>query len=131
MPARYREGFQESAGRLVVTIDVANPCLLIYPQQDYEALEQKLRTLDNTQDAIRSLQRKLIGFATEAELDGNGRILVPGELRDYADVDRKAVLLGQINKVELWGQTQWREAVNGWRHAENGAGLDELAGIQL
>lgn len=131
MPARYREGFQESAGRLVVTIDVANPCLLIYPQQDYEALEQKLRTLDNTQDAIRSLQRKLIGFATEAELDGNGRILVPGELRDYADVDRKAVLLGQINKVELWGQTQWREAVNGWRHAESGAGLDELAGIQL
>ncbi len=131
MPARYREGFQGSAGRLVVTIDVANPCLLIYPQQDYEALEQKLRALDNTQDAIRSLQRKLIGFATEAELDGNGRILVPGELRDYADVDRKAVLLGQINKVELWGQTQWREAVNSWRHAESGAGLDELAGIQL
>lgn len=131
MPARYRAGFQESAGRLVLTIDVANPCLLIYPQQDYEALEQKLRTLDNTQNAIRSLQRKLIGFATEAELDGNGRILVPGELRDYAEVDRKAVLLGQINKVELWGQTQWREAVNSWRHAEDSPGLDELAGIQL
>lgn len=131
MPARYREGFQDSAGRLVLTIDVANPCLLIYPQQDYEALEQKLRTLDNTQNAIRSLQRKLIGFATEAELDGNGRILVPGELRDYAEVDRKAVLLGQLNKVELWGQTQWREAVNRWRHAEDGPGLDELAGIQL
>lgn len=131
MPARYRDGFQGAGGKLVVTIDVANPCLLIYPQQDYETLEQKLRTLDNTQDAIRSLQRKLIGFATEAELDGNGRILVPGELRDYADVDRKAVLLGQINKVELWGQTQWRETVNSWRHAGTGAGLHELAGIQL
>lgn len=131
MPARYRDGFLPSAGKLTVTIDVANPCLLIYPQQDYDALEEKLRALDNTKGAIRSLQRKLIGFATEAELDGSGRILVPGELREYADIGRKAVLLGQLNKIELWAQTQWRETVNGWRHADDTDALNELAGIQL
>ena len=131
MPARYREGFAASAGKVIVTIDVASACLLIYPQAEYEALEEKLCALDNTLDAIRSLQRKFIGFASESELDSNGRILIPGELRDYADVDRKAVLLGQVNKLELWAQTQWRETVNEWRHLQGVDALSGLAGVQL
>ncbi len=116
MPTRYREIFQQLAdGRLVVTIDVAKTCLLIYPEPHYQELEGKLIALDNTQPQNRDLQRKIIGFATDTELDSNGRILVTNELRDYAGVDRKATLLGQVNKLEMWADDLWRDIKTGWR----------------
>lgn len=116
MPTRYREALLElSGGQLVVTIDVTQTCLLIYPKPNYQALEEKLIALDNTRPRNRDLQRKIIGFATDVELDGNGRVLVSNELREYAGLDRKATLLGQVNKLEMWSDDLWREIKTGWR----------------
>lgn len=110
LPTRHRKAIQErSAGNLIVTVDVGNPCVLIYPQPDYETRERQLIAMDNTEVPVRDAQRRLIGFATEVELDGAGRVLVPSELRDFADMDRKAVLLGLIDKLELWGEPLWQK----------------------
>lgn len=132
MPARYRaEVVERSKGKLVLTIDAANACLLIYPTPDYLELEEKLKALNNTRQQNRLLQRKIIGFATNVELDGNGRVLVPGELREYAALEKRAVLLGQINKLELWGESVWRQTMSEWRNESGQGDLEGLAEIQL
>lgn len=131
MPARYRaEVVERSAGKLVVTIDAANACLLIYPTPDYMELEEKLKALSARQQN-RLLQRKIIGFATDVELDSNGRVLVPGALREYAALEKRAVLLGQINKLELWGESVWRQTMSEWRNEGGQEDLEVLAEIQL
>lgn len=131
MPARFRTQIVErSTGKLVVTIDAANACLLIYPTPDYLELEKKLTALDSRQQN-RLLQRKIIGFATDVELDGNGRVLVPGELREYAALEKRAILLGQINKLELWAESVWRQTMSEWRNDAGQEDLESLAKIQL
>lgn len=131
MPARYRAPIVERcAGNLVLTIDAANACLLIYPKPDYLELEEKLTALAPRQQN-RLLQRKIIGFATDVELDGNGRVLVPGELREYAAVEKRAILLGQINKLELWSESVWRQTMSEWRNESGQEDLEGLAEIQL
>ena len=135
VPTRFRDTLKErSGGKLVVTIDIAHPCLLLYPEQEYQQIEAKLVALDNTQAPIRELQRRFIGFASEVELDANGRVLVANELRDYSGLDRKGVLLGQINKLELWSNTVWRETTRKWPKKPKKGGeekIEELADVHF
>jgi MraZ protein len=82
VPTRYRERLQERCGgNLVVTVD-KDQCLLIYPFPDWEDLERKLMKLPSLNPQARRLQRLMVGHATELELDGSGRILLPPSLRE-------------------------------------------------
>jgi len=115
MPMRYRETLQtESEGSLVATIDTEVRCLLIYPLPDWEKIEAKIESLPSFNRAARRIQRLLIGHATELELDGSGRILLPQVLREYASLKKSVVLLGQGKKFELWDETEWQKAREGW-----------------
>src|SRR5690606_33957411 len=81
MPTRYRERIIErSNGRLIATVDRADRCLLIYPLPEWEEIELKLRRLPTLNPVARRLQRLMIGHATDLELDGSGRILIPPSL---------------------------------------------------
>lgn len=125
MPSRYRERIQErSGGRLIATVDLKDRCLLIYPLPDWEEIEQKLRRLPTLNAVSRRLQRLMIGHATELELDGAGRILIPPSLREYASLNRAAMLIGQGARFELWDEAQWNESREQWLNAEDGD--DEL-----
>ena len=53
------------------------------------------------------MQRLLLGYATPLELDGNGRVLLPQTLRDYAGLEKKLMLIGQGKKLELWSEAGW------------------------
>jgi MraZ protein len=115
MPVRFREQIVErSHGRLVVTVDRADRCLLIYPLPDWELIEQKLVKLPTLNPATRRLQRLMIGHATEIELDGNGRMLIPPTLREYAGLSRQAMLIGQGSRFELWDAAHWNERREHW-----------------
>ena len=115
MPTRFREQLIERAhGRLVVTVDRSDRCLLIYPLPDWEIIEQKLVKLPTLNGPTRRLQRLMIGHATELELDGNGRVLIPPTLRDYAGLSRNAMLIGQGGRFELWDATHWNERREHW-----------------
>jgi len=110
LPARYRERLSEiCSGQLVVTIDTDQPCLLIYPLNEWEIVEEKINALPGFNKAVRRIQRKLIGYATDVEVDANGRIMLSQPLRDYAHLGRKVVLIGQGNKFELWDQERWEK----------------------
>ena len=107
LPTRYRERLSERCdGQIVVTVD-RDHCLLIYPLPEWEEIERKLVRLPSLNKQARRLQRLLIGHATECQLDGNGRVLLPQPLRDFAGLQRSVVLIGQGNKFELWDEQLW------------------------
>lgn len=108
IPKRYRESIAEASdNQLVATIDVHSPCLLIYTLDEWEVIERKLMSLPNADQQTRLYQRLLLGHATEMEMDSQGRVLLPGLLREHAKLDKNAILLGQGNKFELWAQEAW------------------------
>jgi len=120
MPAKYRDRLQEMCnGQLVITVD-RDHCLLLYPLPEWEVIERKLVKLPSFNPQARRLQRLLIGHATEVELDGAGRILLPPPLREFADLDKRVVLIGQGNKFELWNETSWDASREQWLAEEDG-----------
>lgn len=127
MPTRYRDRLQEeSCGRVVMTIDTDERCLLLYPIQAWEVIESKLAQLPSFNPQARRIQRLLIGHATESELDSNGRVLLPTLLRDYAGLKKEAVLVGQGKKFELWDEKHWQERRGEWLAEEASSNSDIL-----
>jgi len=107
MPARYREVLQVRAGgKLVITAD-SSSCLLIYAAPDWEPIQQKLMSLSSFNQRTRDLQRLLVGNASDVEIDGAGRILVPGPLRKFAGLEKDVALVGQGARFELWDEAKW------------------------
>lgn len=110
MPSRYRDELvSRSAGQLIVTVDAVDPCLSVYPLPEWELIEAKLRELPSFREENRRLQRLLIGNAVDLELDGSGRFLVPPRLRAHAHLDKRAMLVGQLNKFQLWDEDTWNK----------------------
>ena len=117
IPARIRELLvDDCAGRIVMT---ANPeaegaerCLWIYPEQQWQQVLPKIEALPTFNRVARRTQRLLIGYATPLELDGNGRVLVPPTLREYAGLEKKLMLVGQGKKLELWSEERWLEWID-------------------
>ena len=135
IPTRYRERLQED-GRscIVLTIDTEENCLLLYPLSSWEEIENKLAQLPSFNPAARRIQRLLIGHATEAELDSHGRILMPPLLREYASLDKRAMLVGQGKKLEIWDEAHWEARRTQWLNEESNiesALPDEVKSLSL
>ena len=110
LPARYRESLSQICNsQLVVTIDPDQHCLLIYPLNEWEIVEEKINALPGFNKMVKRIQRKLIGYATEVEVKESGRILLTAPLRTYAKLEKKVVLIGQGNKFELWDEQLWEQ----------------------
>ena len=115
VPARYRDFIKDEAdGMMVLTINTEERCLWLYTHPAWEAIEAKLTDLPSFNTAARRIQRLLIGHATELEMDRNGRILLPALLREYAGLGKSLMMVGQGNKFEIWGESQWRSARDAW-----------------
>ena len=133
LPVRYRERLLEIChSQLIVTIDTEQPCLLIYPLPEWELIEEKIEALPSFNPTTRRIQRLLIGHATEAEVDANGRMLLSNPLREYAKLGKKVVLIGQGKKFELWDEGLWNERMESWlSESGNGETPDALAELTL
>ena len=126
LPARLREAIGERGdANLVVTIDTRERCLLLYPLTEWEVIQARLESLSNMRRSARLVQRLLIGHATDVELDGNGRLLLPAMLRDFAGLSKKLVLLGQGNKIEIWAEDLWQKRLEEWLDERAGEVLDD------
>ncbi len=105
-----------------MTVD-KDHCLLIYPLPDWEELERKLVRLPSMHRIARRIVRIMVGYATEVDMDTNGRILLSRELRDFAGLEKQAVLIGQGNKFELWDEATWIEKRDAWLAEEEDGDL--------
>ncbi len=134
MPARFRGIIDEFCqGQLVVTIDQDGESLVIYPLNEFEAIERKVAALSSFHPESRRLKNIFIGHATEVNLDASGRILIPQNLRQFVGLDKKVALVGQGNKLAVWNDEVWNETRDGWlKHKVEVEDLpDELKNLSL
>lgn len=112
IPSKYRQSLlHDCDGQMVCTIDIKQPCLLLYPLPEWQIIEQKLTTLSNMNSAERRLQRLLLGHAEDCQMDKNGRILIAPTLRHHADLSKKIMIIGQLNKFEVWSEQAWQAQI--------------------
>ena len=115
VPVRYRDALMSlCGGALVATIEIQEKCLLIYPLPKWQEIETEIAALPTFNPETRRIQRLLIGHARELELDGNGRVLMPPELRAYAGLEKKVMLVGQSHRFELWDTERWNTRRDEW-----------------
>jgi MraZ protein len=103
MPAKFRECLGE---RFVINKGLDN-CLFVYPMSEWTNLAQKLDTLPFTSSDARKFSRIILSGASEYELDRQGRILLPANLREYMRLEKDAVIIGVSSRVEIWAKEVW------------------------
>ena len=131
VPARYRDALlTRCSGHLVLTAD-SERCVLIFPLPDWEPIEQKLMALSSFNTQIRELQRRLVGYAEDVQMDATGRILISPALRGYARLEKNVVLVGQGAKFELWNKDNWEQLMDKAGGFGAGGLPPELEGFSL
>ncbi|NNM69120.1 MAG: division/cell wall cluster transcriptional repressor MraZ [Gallionella sp.] len=131
IPAKHRDVLlSECAGNLVLTADV-DGCLLVYPQQEWQPIRDKLLKLSALNPKIRALQRLLVGNAEDVLMDNAGRVLISPNLRNYAVLDKRVMLVGQGNKFELWDEVKWQAQQDASLSFIGGELPSELEGFSL
>jgi MraZ protein len=85
--------------------------LLLYPLPEWEEIELKLSRLSSMNQHERRLQRLLLGYASEGDMDKNGRFLLSSPLRQHAKLEKQIMLVGQFNKFEIWDADVWQQQI--------------------
>ncbi|MGO2011908.1 MAG: division/cell wall cluster transcriptional repressor MraZ [Pseudoalteromonas sp.] len=110
VPTKYRDSLlSEDQGTVICTVALNEPCLWLYPLAEWIEIEAKLAKISNMNPRARRMQRMLLGNATEYQLDKNGRILLAPSLRAHAELGKKIMLVGLMNKFEIWDEARWQE----------------------
>ncbi len=105
IPAKFRE----SLGEEFIVTKGLDGCLFVFPKDEWQIFEDKLRTLPLTQKSARKFTRFFMGAAVTCELDKQGRILLPQSLREFAKLEKDVVLSGNLNRIEIWSKAAWTE----------------------
>lgn len=109
IPASYRQSLiDDCGGRLVITRHW-DGCLLIYPGHEFQVFEQQLLSRGSLNPKVRSIQRFFVGNAHDIDMDRQGRLRLPANLRAVAGLESKAVLSGIGNLFELWDEATFNQ----------------------
>jgi MraZ protein len=108
IPAPFREIISSNYNpKLYIANAAFDNCLHIYPQDEWQKLEDKVRQLPSMDEAVKYFKRKVIASAQEVELDKQGRVLVPASLREDAGLNSDIAIVGQIDRIDLWDRKEW------------------------
>ncbi len=127
VPSKFREIIADRyEGRLVLAMDY-DRCLTVYPLEEWEKLEEKIRNLPTMKKEVKDFMRFLLASATECELDKQGRVLITPVHRQHAGITKNVTLVGIIDKIEIWDSKAWEA-----RNTQNGDKIGEaLAALGL
>lgn len=103
IPARLREAFAHG----IVLSRGFEKCIVVYPLSEWNKVAEKLAALPVTQSKVRRINRSTFANAFQLDLDGQGRVLVPTPLREYASINGDAVVVGVNNYLEIWSRDNW------------------------
>ena len=108
IPAPFREIISSNySTKLYITNAPFDKCLYIYPMEEWNKLQDQVRTKPRSDEAIRFFLRRVVASAIEMEMDKQGRVLVPVALREDANINSNVVMAGQIERIELWDRKEW------------------------
>ncbi len=122
---------------MIVTVAVDDKCvgeagcLWLYPLPEWDKLENTISKLPTLNKMAVKLRRFLIGNASECEMDGQGRLLLPEKLRTFSGMEKRVVLVGQLNKFEIWNETAWTDKESEWMNGDDTEGLEELGSLSF
>lgn len=127
LPAKIREDIGE---KFIITKGL-DGCLFGFSSEEWNNFEEKLKTLPLTNKNARDFVRFFLSGAIEAEIDKQGRFLIPSNLREYASLDKEAVITGVGTRIEIWNKSKWKtynseENLSADQIAENMANLGML-----
>ncbi|WP_113921144.1 division/cell wall cluster transcriptional repressor MraZ [Alkalibaculum bacchi] len=105
MPSKFREALGES---FILTKGM-DKCLFIFPRDEWSTFEEKLKTLPISSKDARAFTRFFFAGAAECELDKQGRIMVPSNLRNYAGVSKETYIIGVSSRLEIWSKENWED----------------------
>lgn len=120
IPVKLRE---ELGNRFTVTRGL-DKCLAVYPAAEWEVLEERIRALPMSK--ARDLQRFFFSSAFDAELDSQGRILIPAGLRRYAGLSKETTIIGASNHAEIWDTARWIEYNDGITDERIEAAMEDI-----
>ena len=101
--------FREQLGNEFVVTKGLDGCLFVYPNSEWQSIEEKFRNISMTSKDARKFSRFFFAGAATCELDKQGRILLPSVLREYADLEKDVVLVGVLSRIEIWSKDRWLE----------------------
>ena len=104
--------FRDSLGDEFVVTKGLDGCLFVYDNKEWSAFEEKLKSLPLTNKDARQFVRFFLAGATLAEVDKQGRILVPANLREFAALEKEVVLVGVASRVEIWSKARWEDTAS-------------------
>ena len=116
VPSKLRESLGD---KFVMTKGLDN-CLFVYPIQRWESIVEKLKALPWTNSDVRRFARFFTSSAAECEIDSQGRVLIPPNLRDYASLGKQVVSIGVVDRVEIWSKDRWESYNNEENFVDNG-----------
>ena len=105
MPAKFRE----ILGDMFVVTKGLDGCLFVYPNDEWENIENKFREIPLTTKDARKFSRFFFAGAADCEVDKQGRVLIPSVLREFAGLNKEVVLVGVLNRIEIWSKERWQE----------------------
>ena len=107
IPAKFREVLGDE---FVVTKGM-DGCLFVFDNSEWQAFAEKLRSLPMIDKEVRQFTRFFLAGAASAEVDKQGRILLPSVLRDFAGITKDTVLIGVGSRIEIWSKDRWEGTV--------------------
>jgi MraZ protein len=106
IPAKFREGI-EASGSSDLVLTQFDGGVRVYPLDGWKEIEQKIDSIQETGIGIRRFRRFFIGNAFESSFDRQGRLLIPNKLKQYADLERDVILIGQLKHFEIWSKEKY------------------------
>jgi len=108
MPAKFRD----ELGQVFVMTKGLDNCLFIYSAEEWKIIENKLKSLPMTNKDARAFVRFFFAGATECEIDKQGRVLIPSNLKEFARIDKDVVIIGVSTRLEIWSVDEWNKFNN-------------------
>lgn len=99
--------FRDELGEAFIITKGLDACLFVYPRNEWKLFEEKLKSLPLSNKNARKFVRFFLAGARECEIDKQGRTLVATNLREYAEIDKEAFVVGVSNRIEIWSKDNW------------------------
>ncbi len=112
VPASLRRRLVEDGGETTIIVTISDQCLAAYPMSEWEQKLTQIGRLNQFEPRVMAFKRIFVGCAQECLLDKAGRVLIPADLRRDAGIERDCVVIGQLEKFEIWSAERWQRSFN-------------------
>jgi len=124
IPAKFRKALDPINDRTFVITRGFDPCLSLYPISEWNIVEQQLASLSSIRNRNREFVRSIVRYASYVQYDKQGRIIIPDNLKIYADIEKEVAIIGMISKIELWSPEKIKKYDNNQMNIDD---FDDLA----